>query len=65
MSIAYGVRQRQFAFVAYGAVYPYVGLSLRLTRHWSNMATFGYGVVSASAMVVLLVVVARRFEQEA
>jgi hypothetical protein len=63
-SIAYGIRHRQFAFVAYGAVYPYVGISLRLTRHWDATATLGYGVVSASAMVVLMVVVARRFGRE-
>jgi hypothetical protein len=65
VSIAYGIRQRQFAFVAYGAVYPYVGVSLRLTDQWSTIATFGYGVVSASAMAVVLVAVARRFERDA
>ena len=65
VSIAYGIRHRQFAFVAYGAVYPYAGLSLRLTRHWGEMATLGYGVVSASAMAVLMVIVARRFGRDA
>jgi hypothetical protein len=65
VSIAYGIRHRQFAFVAYGAVYPYVGISLRLTRHWGDMATLGYGVVSASAMAVLMVIVARRFGRDA
>ena len=65
VSIAYGIQHRQFAFVAYGAVYPYVGLSLRLTRHWGDMATLGYGVVSASAMAVLMVIVARRFGRDA
>ena len=64
-SIAYGIRYRQFAFVAYGAVYPYVGISLRLTRHWTDMAMLGYGVVSASAMAILMVVVARRFGRDA
>jgi hypothetical protein len=65
VSIAYGIRHRQFAFVAYGAVYPYVGLSLRVTRHWSATATMGYGVVSASAMAVLMVIIARRFGRDA
>jgi len=65
ISMAYGIRYRQFAFVAYGAVYPYVGISLRLTRHWRDTATFGYGVVSASAMVALMVYVARRFGRDA
>jgi hypothetical protein len=65
VSIAYGIQHRQFAFVAYGAVYPYVGLSLKLTRHWGDTATLGYGVVSASAMAVLMVIVARRFGRDA
>ena len=65
ISIAYGIRHRQFAFVSYGAVYPYVGISLWLTRHWNGTATLGYGVVSASAMAVLMVAVARRFGREA
>jgi Predicted membrane protein (DUF2157) len=65
VSIAYGIRHRQFAFVAYGALYPYVGLSLRLTRHWTDMAVLGYGVVSASAMAVLMVIVAHRFGRDA
>lgn len=63
-SIAYGIRHRQFAFVAYGAVYPYAGISLRLTRHWNDTATLGYGVVSASAMAVLMVIIARRFGRD-
>lgn len=64
VSIAYGIQHRQFAFVAYGALYPYVGLSLRLTRHWTDMAMLGYGVVSASAMAVLMVAIARRFGRD-
>ena len=64
-STAYGIRHRQFAFVAYGAVYPYVGISLRISRYLSATATLGYGVVSASAMVVLMVYVARRFGRDA
>jgi hypothetical protein len=63
-SIAYGIRHRQFAFVAYGAVYPYVGISLRLHAHWATWHA-GYGVVSASAMAVLMVIVARRFGRDA
>jgi hypothetical protein len=65
VSISYGIRHRQFAFVAYGALYPYVGISLRVTRHWSETAMMGYGVVSASAMAVLMVIVARRFGRDA
>jgi len=63
-SVAYGVRHREFAFVAYGAVYPYVGISLRITRNMRGTEMFGYGVVSASAMVVLIVYLARRFGRD-
>jgi hypothetical protein len=61
VSIDGGIRHRRFAFVAYGVVYPYVGISLKLTNGMSTTTTLGYGVVSGSAMVVLMVYVARRF----
>ena len=45
--------------------YPYVGISLKLTTALADMAILGYGVVSASAMAVLMVIVARRFGRDA
>jgi hypothetical protein len=65
LSVAGGIRHHQFAFVAYGIVYPYVGISIKLTHRMSETMTFGYGVVSGSAMVVVMVYVARRFGREA
>jgi Predicted membrane protein (DUF2157) len=62
--IAYGVRRRDFAFVAYGAVYPYIGISLKLVDRLSGTAAMAYGVVSGSAMVIAMVYVARRFGRE-
>lgn len=61
-SLAWGLKRRQFAFVVYAAVYGYVGVSWMLLRNASD-GTFilTYFVVTAIAMVVMLVVIARRF----
>jgi hypothetical protein len=64
VSIAHGLRRREFAFVAYGAVYPYIGISLKLVQRLSGTTAMAYGVVSASAMVIVIVYVARRFGRE-
>lgn len=63
--VAGGMRHRRFAFVAYGVVYAYVGISLKLTRQMSDTMTFGYGVVSGSAMLLAMVYFARRFGRDA
>jgi len=61
-SLAWGLRRRQFAFVAYAAVYGYVGLSALILRNINDeSAIFGYFVVSGVAMLVLLVYIGRRF----
>ena len=61
-SLAWGLRKRQFAFVAYAAIYGYIGVSSMLLRN-ANDATLilMYFVVTAIAMVVMLVMIARRF----
>ena len=64
VSIAHGIRRREFAFVAYGAVYPYIGISLKLVQRLSGTTAMAYGVVSGSAMVIAIVYVARRFGRE-
>jgi hypothetical protein len=64
-SVAGGIRYHRFAFVAYGVVYPYLGISIKLVDGMSQTMTFGYGVVSGSAMLVLMVYFARRFGREA
>ena len=65
-SLAWGLTRRQFAFVAYAAVYGYVGVSWMLIRS-VNDATFvlTYFVITAIAMLVMLVQIARRFGRPA
>ena len=61
-SLAWGLRQRQFAFVAYAAVYGYIGVSSMLLRNVNDFTLIlMYFVVTAIAMIVLLVMIARRF----
>jgi hypothetical protein len=61
-SLAWGLKRRQFVFVAYAAVYGYVGVSWMLLRNAED-GTFvlAYFVFTAIAMIVLLVQIARRF----
>jgi hypothetical protein len=65
-SLAWGLTRRQFAFVAYSAVYGYVGLSSVLIRGIHD-ETFilSYFVVTAVAMLVVLIQIARRFGRPA
>jgi hypothetical protein len=61
-SLAWGLQRRQFAFVAYAAVYGYVGVSYMLLRHASDgTLILAYFVFTAIAMIVMLVLIARRF----
>ena len=61
-SLAWGITQRQFAFVAYAAVYGYVGVSSLLLREArdSTLILF-YFVTTSIGMLVMLVAVARNF----
>ena len=61
-SLVWGIKRRQFASVAYAAVYGYIGVSWMLLRHASeNILILAYFLLSATAMIVMLVQVARRF----
>ena len=61
-SIAWGLKRREFAFVAYAAVYGYVGVSSLLIRSVSDFTLIlVYFVLTAIAMIVMLVQIARRF----
>ncbi len=61
-SLAWGLTQRQFAFVAYAAVYGYVGVSSLILRSiFDASAVLAYFVVSGVAMLVALVYIGRRF----
>ena len=64
-SIVLGVRHRRFAFVAYGTLYGYAGLSVKLLeRLRSPTVGLAYVVVTGSLVVLALVVVARRFGRD-
>jgi len=65
VSIALGIHYRRFAFVLYGTVYGYFGLTVRVLDIASS-ATFGllWIVVTGTIVLLTLVVVARRFARE-
>jgi hypothetical protein len=64
-SLAWGLTRRQFSFVAYAAVYGYVGVSSILIRGMNDVtAIFSYFVLTGIAMMVMLVAIARRFGRE-
>jgi hypothetical protein len=64
-SLAWGLARRQFAFVAYAAVYGYVGVSSLLIRDIGSFrAALTYFAVTGVAMLVPLVRIARRFGKE-
>lgn len=61
-SLAWGLKKRQFSFVAYAAVYGYVGVSAVLVRQMrEGILIFGYFVITGVAMVVVLFHIARDF----
>jgi hypothetical protein len=64
-AIYLGVRYRRFAFVTYGTLYGYAGLSVYLLDAVGGI-TLGltYFVFTGSIVVVLLVLVARRFGRD-
>ncbi len=65
LSIFLGVRYRRFAFVAYGTLYGYVGLSARLLPSMGSVTgALIYLVFTGSLVIVALVVVARRFGRD-
>ena len=61
-SLGWGLTRRQFAFVAYAAIYGYVGISSVLIRGVTDETSLLiYFVITAVAMLVALVQIARRF----
>jgi len=64
-SIGLGVRFRRFAFVVYGTVFGYIGLSMKLVSSFRSFeGVLGYVVLSAAAVIVSIVLLARRFGQQ-
>ncbi|MGC1294955.1 MAG: DUF2157 domain-containing protein, partial [Alloacidobacterium sp.] len=65
-SLAWGLTRRQFAFVAYAAVYGYVGVSSMLIRGVTDVTfALSYFVITGIAMLAVLVQIARRFGRPA
>lgn len=64
-SIYFGVRYRRFAFVTYGTLYGYAGLSFKLLDVMGGVTIgLAYFVFTGSIVVILLVVLARRFGRD-
>ena len=66
VAIHQGVRFRRFVFVAYGAVYGYIGLSYKIVPAIDDSATrvFAYFLVTGTLMLIALVMLARRFGRD-
>jgi hypothetical protein len=65
-SLFWGLTRRRFVFVAYSAVYGYVGVSAILIRNINEESVvLGYFVITAVVMLVALVQIARRFGKAA
>jgi hypothetical protein len=64
-SLAWGLKRREFSFVAYAAVYGYVGVSSVLIRDVNDStAAFVYFIITGIGMLAALVVIARRFGRD-
>jgi hypothetical protein len=65
MAIGLGSRFRAFAFVVYGIVYGYIGLSIELLRFIEgDTAALTYFVVTGTIVVASIAILARRFGRE-
>ena len=61
-AIVLGVRFTRFAFVAYGTVYGYAGISYAVLPHLHSPTTaLAYFVVTGTIVIISLAVLARRF----
>ena len=65
-SVIGGIRLRRFAFVVYGVLYGYVGVSSEWLRHVNGArSTFGYFIVSGVTVVAGLLMLARKVGRDA
>ncbi len=65
VSIIEGVRFRRFAFVVYGTIYSYVGISAEVLHELREFTpVLMYFVISGSLVVLAMVLLARRFGRE-
>jgi len=64
-AVVLGIRFRRFAFVVYGVVYGYVGVSAQVLRgFYGDTETLAYFVVSGLAVVGGLALLSRRFGRD-
>jgi len=64
-AIYLGIRFRRFAFVAYGTLYGYAGISLRLLDEFGGpILGFWYFIVTGVMVVTALTVLARKFGRD-
>ena len=60
-----GIIRSRFVFVVYGAVYAYAGVSGRvLPSLYGDRVLFAYFAITATLMVVTLVMLSRRFGRD-
>lgn len=60
-----GVRLRRFAFVAYGTIYGYIGISWRVLHDMREFnAVLAYLIVSSCFVIAAMILIARRFGRE-
>jgi len=65
ISIRAGVRFRRFAFVLYGTIYGYVGISSEVLRDVQDFTPrLAYLVASSTIVIACMVFLARRFGRE-
>jgi hypothetical protein len=66
VAIVGGLKFKRFAFVAYGTVYGYIGISIEILRKSSTDSTFAltYLIVSGLGVLGFMVFVARLFGRE-
>lgn len=65
-SLLWGLKRREFSFVAYAALYGYVGLSASLLRGFNSFeGVLSYFLFTGTGMIVVLVLIARKFGREA
>ena len=64
-AIFLGVRFERFAFVAYGTLYGYAAISIKLLQFFNDpIAALFYFVITGTLVVIGLVVLARRFARD-
>jgi hypothetical protein len=65
VAIVLGIRFKRFVFVAYGIVYGYVGITIKVVPDFRHDTAFlAYFVVTGGLVIVALVLLARRFGRD-